>query len=67
MRRKTLSLAARRQAGASKYNIAKMINLAADGIMSFSRLPLRLVTLAGVGAVAAGFTSALWSRSLEAT
>jgi glycosyltransferase involved in cell wall biosynthesis len=36
-----------RYAGTTKYPVAKMVNLALDGIASFSVAPLRLVTLAG--------------------
>ncbi|MBZ5567242.1 MAG: glycosyltransferase family 2 protein [Acidobacteriia bacterium] len=40
-----------RLAGKTKYPMRKMLNLALDGIVSFSTMPLRLVTL--VGALAA--------------
>lgn len=39
---------AKRFAGTSKYPLRKMIGLALDGVVSFSTVPLRLVTLAGV-------------------
>jgi dolichol-phosphate mannosyltransferase len=39
---------AKRFAGTSKYPLRKMIGLALDGVVSFSTLPLRLVTLAGI-------------------
>ncbi|MBN8606186.1 MAG: glycosyltransferase family 2 protein [Caulobacterales bacterium] len=38
----------RRIAGASKYPLRKMIALALDGIISFSVVPLRLVTIVGL-------------------
>lgn len=38
----------RRIAGASKYPLRKMIALALDGIVSFSVVPLRLVTIVGL-------------------
>ena len=37
-----------RQAGTTKYSIRKLTRLALDGILSFSLVPLRLVTLTGV-------------------
>jgi len=36
-----------RQAGTSKYTIKKMINLALDGLTSFSIIPLRISTILG--------------------
>ena len=39
---------AKRFAGTSKYPLRKMIGLALEGVVSFSTVPLRLVTLAGV-------------------
>jgi dolichol-phosphate mannosyltransferase len=51
---------ARRKAGISKYNLRRMLNFAADGIVSFSRLPLRLAIFFGLLAVACGFASAVW-------
>lgn len=39
---------ARRFAGASKYSLSKMVRLALDGILSFSMLPLRLITGLGI-------------------
>jgi glycosyltransferase involved in cell wall biosynthesis len=37
-----------RLAGESKYNLAKMLRLAIDGITSFSAVPLRLVSVMGM-------------------
>ncbi|HMP95077.1 MAG TPA: glycosyltransferase, partial [Phnomibacter sp.] len=38
-----------RKAGISKYNLRKLLRLAADGIFNFSDLPVRLITMAGLG------------------
>jgi dolichol-phosphate mannosyltransferase len=38
-----------RRAGASKYTLRRMVRLALDGLLSFSRVPLRLVVGAGLG------------------
>jgi dolichol-phosphate mannosyltransferase len=51
---------ARRKAGISKYNLRRMLNFAADGIVSFSRLPLRLAIFLGLLAVACGVAFAVW-------
>lgn len=40
---------AKRFAGTSKYPLRKMIGLALDGVVSFSTVPLRMVTVAGIG------------------
>jgi dolichol-phosphate mannosyltransferase len=37
-----------RRAGVSKYTLSRMVRLAADGLMSFSRAPLRLTAGSGV-------------------
>jgi dolichol-phosphate mannosyltransferase len=47
---------AARFAGTTKYPLRKMINLALDGIFSFSTVPLRLVT--GLGGLTAGLAAA---------
>jgi dolichol-phosphate mannosyltransferase len=39
----------KRRAGASKYTLRRMVRLALDGLLSFSRVPLRLVVGAGLG------------------
>jgi dolichol-phosphate mannosyltransferase len=46
--------APRRAAGRSKYSLRRMLAFAADGIISFSLTPLRLVMLAGVLATVFG-------------
>ncbi len=43
---------ARRRAGRSKYSLRRMLEFAADGIVSFSRTPLRAALLAGLGSLA---------------
>ncbi len=40
-----------RQGGVSKYTLRRMANFAFDGLMSFSKVPLRLSLLLGLGAV----------------
>jgi dolichol-phosphate mannosyltransferase len=45
---------ARRKAGVSKYTVRKMFNFALDGMLSFSKLPLRLALVLGLAAVALG-------------
>jgi glycosyltransferase involved in cell wall biosynthesis len=47
---------AERQGGESKYSLFKLLKLAADGIFSFSVVPLRLAAV--IGAVAVFFSSA---------
>ncbi|MBK8870059.1 MAG: glycosyltransferase family 2 protein [Elusimicrobia bacterium] len=54
-----------RAAGETKFSLWKMLRFAVDGLTAFSRVPLRLVTVAGVGAfVASGSVLgwALWVR-----
>jgi glycosyltransferase involved in cell wall biosynthesis len=54
-------------AGKTKYPLRKMLGLAVDGIVSFSIVPLRLVTALGflsAGAAFAGISYALWVRLL---
>ena len=46
-----------RLAGVSKYPLFKMIRFAADGILSFSLVPLRLATCAGLGLLYLYFNS----------
>ncbi len=40
-----------RVAGESKYTLSKMVNLAIDGITSFSVVPLRIITVIGLACV----------------
>lgn len=44
-----------RRAGTSKYTLGKMARLAADGLFSFSRVPLRLSVVAGLCVMATSF------------
>ena len=56
---------AARAAGQTKYSLRKMVGLAADGILSFSLLPLRAATWLGVSAAGlalAGIVYALVAR-----
>jgi dolichol-phosphate mannosyltransferase len=43
---------AARKAGTSKYTLRRMVNFATDGMLSFSKVPLRLAPVLGLGAVA---------------
>ncbi len=43
---------AARQAGVSKFSFTQLVSFAADGIVSYSTVPLRLTFLAGLGIVA---------------
>jgi dolichol-phosphate mannosyltransferase len=64
-----------RQAGVSKYTVRRMTSFAADALLSFSRLPLRLALGLGLPAVLfglgyGGYTAVralLWPASFEAT
>ena len=58
---------AQRFAGETKYPLRKMLGLALDGIVSFSVVPLRLVTALGflsAGAAFLGIVYTLWVRLL---
>jgi dolichol-phosphate mannosyltransferase len=52
---------ATRAGGVSKYTLRKMLNFAVDGMLSFSRLPLRLALLLGAASLALAGIAALWS------
>jgi glycosyltransferase involved in cell wall biosynthesis len=43
-----------RRAGVSKYGLRRMLSLAGDGILSFSRVPLRITTALGLTAASFG-------------
>jgi polyisoprenyl-phosphate glycosyltransferase len=58
---------ARRRAGRSKYSLAKMLDFAADGVVSFSRTPLRAAALTGAGLVALAIGGALLALAAQAT
>lgn len=49
-----------RQAGASKYNISKLMLLAIDGLLTFSEVPLRLATFAGIAVAALAIFWGAW-------
>ncbi len=49
-----------RFAGTSKYPLKKMLNLAIDGITSFSIKPIRLITATGVGAMLVSAIFFVW-------
>lgn len=51
---------AERRAGASKYSLRRMLNLAGDGLLSFSRLPLRVATFLGLLSLSFGLLAALY-------
>jgi glycosyltransferase involved in cell wall biosynthesis len=46
-----------RKAGVSKYTLRRMVNLAFDGLISFSKVPLRISMLLGLGAIGFGLIS----------
>jgi dolichol-phosphate mannosyltransferase len=48
-----------RRAGTSKYTLRRMVRLALDGMLSFSRVPLRLAVGAGLGLTAASLAASL--------
>ena len=50
-----------RYAGVTKYPLKKMLGLAADGVVSFSIVPLRLVTAIGFLSAAIAFVGILYS------
>jgi dolichol-phosphate mannosyltransferase len=49
-----------RAAGAPQYTLAKLIHLATDGLVSFSSLPLKLVTRLGILSAVAAMGLGLW-------
>ncbi len=51
---------ASRAAGVSKYTVRKMLSLAVDGMLSFSRLPLRLSLVLGGLLTALGLGVGAW-------
>ena len=56
---------AARFAGKTKYPLGKMLNLALDGIFSFSTVPLRMLTLIGFAAAALSFIGILWALEVR--
>jgi glycosyltransferase involved in cell wall biosynthesis len=49
-----------RMAGHTKYNFAKLLRLALDGLVCFSSVPLRLVSLMGIGTFLASLCILGW-------
>ncbi|HEY1172962.1 MAG TPA: glycosyltransferase family 2 protein [Verrucomicrobiae bacterium] len=52
---------AARAGGESKYGFSKLLNLAVQGLVSFSSVPLRLATWFGLFASAVGFCLMIWA------
>ena len=50
-----------RYAGTTKYPLGKMLNLALDGIFSFSTVPLRMLTFLGFGAALLSFAGIVYA------
>ncbi|MEM0946952.1 MAG: glycosyltransferase family 2 protein [Pseudomonadota bacterium] len=53
-----------RAMGESKYNLARMIGLALDGVTSFSVRPLRLITAFGISVAVLSFALILYSLAV---
>ena len=51
----------KRLAGVTKYPFWKMVNLAFDGIFSFSTAPLRMLTYLGLSAASLSFVGVAWA------
>ncbi len=56
---------AARFAGTTKYPLTKMVRFAADGILSFSLIPLRLATYLGFGAAALALLGICYALTLR--
>jgi dolichol-phosphate mannosyltransferase len=54
-----------RHAGTTKYPLRKMLNLALDGVLSFSAVPLRLVSLVGLLAALGAFAGITYAFILR--
>ena len=50
-----------RQAGQTKYNIARMLALGLDGVTSFTAFPLRLITMLGFIVSLLAFLAGIWA------
>jgi glycosyltransferase involved in cell wall biosynthesis len=50
----------KRKAGVSKYPLLKMLSLAWDGITSFSTVPLKLITIAGIFIFVISLIMSMW-------
>ncbi|MCG6930411.1 MAG: glycosyltransferase family 2 protein [Desulfofustis sp.] len=55
----------KRKSGATKYTTAKMIRLALNGLLGFSTLPLRLVTLTGLVISLVSFTYGFYAICIK--
>ena len=56
---------AARFAGTTSYPLGKMINLALDGIFSFSTAPLRMLSLVGFGAALLSFVGIVYALAVR--
>lgn len=56
---------AARAGGVTKYPIQRMLTFALDAIFSFSTVPLRLATLAGLAVMAAAIVEIVWTLYLS--
>ncbi len=54
-----------RFAGTTKYPLGKMVNLALDGIFSFSTVPLRMLSLLGFGAAFLSLIGIVWALAVR--
>ncbi len=54
-----------RFAGTTKYPLSKMINLALDGVFSFSTVPLRFLTFVGFGTAALSFIGIVYALCIR--
>lgn len=52
-----------REAGSSKYSLGALVELAMDGLVSFSSYPLRLVTRLGLATITTAFVLLAWVLS----
>jgi len=54
-----------RAAGESKYPLWKMLKFGAEGVTSFSAVPLKLITVLGLVVSLASFATAVWALSIR--
>jgi glycosyltransferase involved in cell wall biosynthesis len=52
-----------RVAGTSRYTVTRLVRLAFDGLLSFSRMPIRLAVAGGIGAIALSLVASLFVAS----
>ena len=57
---------AQRVAGKTKFSVRRLVNLALDGVLSFSSSPLRLITIAGLSSsfLAIGYATYIYLRTV---